>query len=91
MKIARTSHPSVSLGDNVYVFAGVNGDGSIECLAIKKRQPWSIVHEPCQLTNIWNPAVAVLNEKTIFVFGGFSNNSFATNGYLLDTESKSVK
>ena len=83
----RDSHSSCCLGQYVYVFAG-DENGSIESLQVEGGKAWQVLAELTLLNRRLNPAVAVLNERAIAVFGGFYYEQQINSGIVFDTEQK---
>lgn len=84
----RYLHASCSLGSSVYVFGGANVQGSIESLQVGVSQAWTVFVVPNKLlSRRSDPAVTILDERSIVVFGGHRNNDYLSDGFVLDPES----
>ena len=90
LKEGRFSHRSISVGDRIYQLGGYTNYGSIESLKVGKGHTWKIIHEPTGLTCRSDAAVVVLKDHIIAVFGGVRDGNRLNDGFLFDTEKKSV-
>ena len=86
---ARLSHASICLGNSVYVFCGFK-TGSIEALKVGEGQRWQMIHRATAKLTRACPALAVLNDHCIVMYGG-SHNGWLNDGMVIDTKKMSVK